>query len=367
MKGSPAAAGAFDERHAGGPQEEEVLNTAKFRPARRGRHVTRLACTATAVLWAASAAAAEVPTTARKLDWPQRPVRLLVPFAPGGGTDIVARLLAPTLGDTIGQPVVVDNRSGAAGNIAMEIVARAQPDGHTVLVSNVSTASINPILYAGTLKFDPLKELAGVTMLAAIPNLLVSGVGFPPASFKELVAYTRARPGQLNYSTPLGGYSHLDMLDLSSRTGMKLVNVPSKGAGSSAASLISGEIHFSIANAASSTPQVKAGRMKAFATTAPKRLSDLPDVPTFTELGLPGVGSDNWNGLFVPARTPRAIVERLHQATVEVLQRPAVIESYAKVAVPVAVSRSPAEFDAFVRTEVGRWARIIKENQIRLD
>jgi tripartite-type tricarboxylate transporter receptor subunit TctC len=319
------------------------------------------------VIGAMPAPPAHAQQKGQKVDWPQRPVRLVVPFAPGGGTDIVARLLAPTLGEALGHSVIVDNRSGAAGNIAMEIVARAQPDGHTVLVSNVSTASINPILYAGTLKFDPLKELAGVTLLAAIPNLLVSGAGFPPATFKELLAYARARPGQLNYSTPLGGYSHLDMLDLSSRTGIKMVNIPSKGAGSSAASIISGEIHFSLANAASTTPQVKAGRMKAFATTAPRRLSDLPDVPTFTELGLAGVGSDNWNGLFVPARTPRAIVNRLHQATVEVLQRPAIVEAYAKVAVPVAVSRTPEEFDAFVRSEVTRWARIIKDNQIRLD
>ncbi|MBC7779386.1 MAG: tripartite tricarboxylate transporter substrate binding protein, partial [Proteobacteria bacterium] len=296
-----------------------------------------------------------------------RPVRLVVPFAPGGGTDIVARLLAPPLGEVLGQSVIVDNRAGAAGNIAMEIVARAQPDGYTVLVSNVSTASINPILYAGTLKFDPVKELAGVTLLAAIPNLLVSGAGFPPTSFKEVIAYARARPGQMNYSTPLGGYSHLDMLDLAARTGMQLVNVPSKGAGSSAASIINGEIHFSIANAASTTAQVKAGRMKAFATTATKRLPDLPDVPTFTELGFAGVGSDNWNGLFVPAKTPRATVNRLHQATVGVLTRPAIQEGYAKVSVPVAVSRSPEEFDAFVRTELARWGRIIKENQIRLD
>ena len=326
-----------------------------------------VAAVALAALLGVPAQPAHAQQKGGKLDWPQRPVRLVVPFAPGGGTDIVARLLAPSLGESLGQSVIVDNRSGAAGNIAMEIVARAQPDGHTVLVSNVSTASINPILYAGTLKFDPLKELAGVTLLAAIPNLLVSGAGFPPVNFKELLAYARARPGQLNYSTPLGGYSHLDMLDLSSRTGIKMVNVPSKGAGSSAASIISGEIHFSLANAASTNPQVRAGRMKAFATTAPKRLSDLPEVPTFAELGLAGVGSDNWNGLFLPARTPRAIVNRLHQATVEVLQRPAIVESYAKVAVPVAVSRSPEEFDAFVRSEVVRWTRIIKDNQIRLD
>jgi tripartite-type tricarboxylate transporter receptor subunit TctC len=157
------------------------------------------------------------------------------------------------------------------------------------------------------------------------------------------------------------------MLDLAARTGMKMVNVPSKGAGSSAASIISGEIHFSIANAASTTPQVKAGRMKAFATTAPKRLADLPDVPTFTEHGLAGVGSDNWNGLFLPSRTPRPVVNRLYQATVEVLQRPAIVEAYAKVAVPVATSASPEAFDSFVKSEVARWSRIIKDNQIRLD
>jgi tripartite-type tricarboxylate transporter receptor subunit TctC len=337
------------------------------RNARRCRSITLVRAAAGAALLAAAPASALAQPAAQKADWPQRPVRLVVPFAPGGGTDIVSRLLAQPLSESIGQPVVVDNRSGAAGNIAMEIVARAQPDGHTVLVSNVSTASINPILYAGTLKFDPLKELAGVTLLAAIPNLLVSGANFPPANFKELVAYARARPGQLNFSTPLGGYSHLDMLDLAARTGMKLVNVPSKGAGSSAASIINGEIHFSIANAASTTPQVKAGRMKAFATTAPKRLADLPEVPTFAELGLPGVGSDNWNGLFLPARTPRPIVARMHQATVEVLQRPAIIEAFAKVAVPVATSASPEAFDAFVKTEVARWSRIIKDNQIRLD
>ena len=346
---------------------DEKKSRPGYAPDTRWRMSCLLGAIGSLALVTAAPSSVHAQAGAQKLDWPQRPVRLVVPFAPGGGTDIVARLLAPTLAEAIGQSVIVDNRSGAAGYIAMEIVARAQPDGHTVLVSNVSTASINPILYAGTLKFDPLKELTGVTLLAAIPNLLVSGAGFPPGSFKELLAYARARPGQLNYSTPLGGYSHLDMLDLASRTGMKLVNVPSKGAGSSAASIISGEIHFSIANAASTTPQVKAGRMKAFATTAPKRLSDLPEVPTFGELGLSGVGSDNWNGLFLPARTPRAIVNRLHQATVEVLQRPAIVESYAKVAVPVATSRSPEEFDAYVKSEVVRWARIIKENQIRLD
>jgi tripartite-type tricarboxylate transporter receptor subunit TctC len=299
--------------------------------------------------------------------WPTRPVRLVVPFAPGGGTDIVARLVAPTLGEIVGQSVLVDNRSGAAGNIAVEIVARAQPDGHTVLLNNVSTASVNPTLFAHVLKVRPEQDLTGVTLLAAIPNLLVSGAGFPATTVKELVAHARARPGQMNFSSPLGGYSHLDMLDFAARAGFTAVNVPSKGAGSSAASIIAGEIHFSIVNAASAISFVRQGRMRAYATTAAKRLPELPDVPTLTEAGYPGVGSDNWNGLFLPARTPAPVVDRLFAATLQALQRDAVREGFAKANVPIAVSASPAEFNAFVKKEIARWAKIIKDNNIRVD
>ena len=299
--------------------------------------------------------------------YPSKAIRLIVPFAPGGATDIVARIMAQGLSEVLGQQVVVDNRAGASGNIGVEMAAKALPDGYTLLIHNVSTGAINPIAFASTLKFDPTKDLVGVTLLAAVPNLLVSGAGFPPNSMKELVEYAKARPGQLNYSNPIGAYSHLDMLEFMAKAGIQMVNVPSKGAGSSFAPVIAGEIHFSFLNAATVTPQVKAGRMKAFVTTAKKRLPDLPDVPTMAEAGYPGMGSVNWNGFFVPAKTPRAIIDRLAAATTEVLQRPQVQAAFVKAGVPLTPSASPEEFQEFVRSELKRWARIIKENNVKFE
>jgi tripartite-type tricarboxylate transporter receptor subunit TctC len=299
--------------------------------------------------------------------WPSRSVRLIIPFALGGATDIVARILAPALGETLGQPFVVENRPGAAGNIGVELVVRANPDGHTVLVGNISTNAINPTAFAATLKFDPAKELAPVTLLASVPNVLVSGAAFPPGNFKDLIEYARARPGQMNYSNPLGSYSHLDTLDLLGRTGVKAVLIPSKGAGSTLTSIINGEIHFSFLNAASITPHVKGGRMKAFATTARERLPDLPEVPTMGEVGFSEVGSVNWNGFFMPVKTPRPIVGKLHSATLQVMQRKQVHDAFANSAVPVTLSKSPEEFQEFVNAEIKRWARIIKDNDIRLE
>ncbi len=308
-----------------------------------------------------------VSAAERATAWPTKPVRLIVPFAPGGATDIVARILAQGLAETLGQQFVVDNRSGASGNIGVEMAVRSLPDGYTVVINNVSTGAINPIAFASTLKYDSTKELTGVALLASIPNLLVSGAGFPPSTIKDLIEYAKARPGQLNYSNPVGAYSHLDMLEFMSKAGIQMVNVPSKGAGSSFASIIAGEIHFSFLNAATVTPQVKANRMKAFVTTAKKRLTELPEVPTMAEAGFPGMGSVNWNGFFVPAKTPRAIVDKLAATTSQVLLRPAVQEAFVKAGVPLTPSASPEEFQEFVRAEQKRWARIIKENNVKFE
>ena len=299
--------------------------------------------------------------------WPERPVRLIVPFAPGGATDIVARILAPALSDALGQQFIVDNRTGANGNIAIEIAARAQPDGYTILVSNVSTSAINPTAFASMFKVDPIKSLTGVTLLGAIPNLLVAGSNFPPNTVKELIDYAKARPGQLNYSNPIGAYSHFDMLEFTKKAGVKMVNVPSKGAGSSFASIIAGEIQCSFLNAATVTPMVKAGRMKAYVTTAAQRLSELPETPTMAEAGFPGIGSVNWNAFFVPAGTPRAIIVKLHAAAVEAGRRPQIQEAFAKSGVPMIVSKSPEEFQEYLRGEIKRWARIIKDNDVKFE
>lgn len=304
-----------------------------------------------------------VPPAAAQ-SWPAKPVRMLVPFAPGGATDIVARILAPALGEALGQQFVVDNRSGASGNIALELVAKAQPDGHTILVSNVATSSINPTGFAKVLKFDPAKELTGVVLVASVPSLLCAGSNFPPNSFREMIDYIRARPGQLNYSNPIGNHSHLSMLDFLAKAGLQMVNVPSKGAGSAFSTLISGEIHVSFQNSATATPQIRNGRLKAFVTNAKQRLPELPDVPTMSESGFPGLESVNWNGLFVPAQTPRAVIDRLNAAMQQIMQRPQVREQFARQGVPVTLSRTPEEFQDYVRAETARWAKIIRDNNV---
>jgi len=175
-------------------------------------------------------------------DFPQRPIRFVIPYVPGGATDIVARLIGPRLTEILNQQIVIDNRVGASGNIALELVAKSAPDGYTLLVGNVSTNSINPVGFATTLKFDPAKALSGITLMASIPNALVAGAGFPPNTLKDVITYTRARPGQLNHGGPIGSYAHLDLLALLNATGMRMVHVPSKGgAGTAITTLVNGE------------------------------------------------------------------------------------------------------------------------------
>jgi tripartite-type tricarboxylate transporter receptor subunit TctC len=312
--------------------------------------------------WISSAPA----QTARE-SYPQRPIRVLIPFAPGGATDIVARMLQPKLSERLGQQIVPDNRAGAAGNIAVELVATAQPDGYTVLIGNISTNSINPILFARTMKANALKDLTGVTLLASIPNVILGGPKLPASTLKEAIAYVRERPGQLNYSAPLGSYSHLDMLALSAAAGIKMVHVPSKGAGETLPLLMRGETHITNSNVASNIGPIRAGQIKAYAVTSTKRLAELPEVPTLTEAGFPGIGSMNWNGMFLPARTPPAVVEKLFAATVAVMREPEMQELFAKRSVPLVLSASPAEFNAYVLSESRRWDRIIKDNNVRID
>ena len=299
-------------------------------------------------------------------DFPQRPIRLVVPFAAGGATDIVARMLGPKLAERFGQQVVVDNRAGAAGNIAVEIVATAQPDGYTLLVGNISTNSINPILFP-KMKVDAIRDLTGVTLLASIPNAILAGPKVPGTTLKEAIAWARERQGQLNYSAPLGSYSHLDMLALTAAAGLKMTHIPSKGAGETLTLLMRGETHLTESNVASNIGPIRAGQIKALAVTAPTRIPDLPDVPTLAESGFPGIGSMNWNGLFAPAKTPKPVIDKLFAATIAVMRDPELQELFNKRAVPMALSASPAEFDAYVRSEHQRWLKIIKDNNVRID
>jgi tripartite-type tricarboxylate transporter receptor subunit TctC len=325
------------------------------------RTISLLAAMLSATVPAANAAQADAQ------NFPSRPIRLVVPYAPGGATDIVARVLAPKLSERLGQQIVVDNRAGAAGNIAVELVATAQPDGYTLLIGNISTNAINPILFASKSKINAIRDLTGVTLLVSIPNLILGGPKVSATTLKEAIAYAKERPGQLNYSAPLGSYSHLDMLAFTAAAGIKMVHLPSKGAGETLPALMRGEAHITESNVASNIGAIKAGQIKAYAVTSVKRVAELPEVPTMTEAGFPGIGSLNWNGMFAPARTPRPVIDKLFAATVAVLKEPEMQEFMAKRSIPLDLSASPAEFNAYVQSEMKRWDKIIRDNNVRID
>jgi tripartite-type tricarboxylate transporter receptor subunit TctC len=292
---------------------------------------------------------------------------MVVPFAPGGATDIIARILESRLSQKLGQQVVVDNRSGAAGNIAVELVATAAPDGYTLLVGNISTNSINPLLFSKNMTVNALRDLSGVTQLVAIPNFVVGSPKVPANTLKEALDYAKARQGQLNFGAPLGSYSHLDMLALTARAGVKMVHLPTKGAGETMTNLIRGDSHIQISNVASNIGPVRAGQIKAFAVTSEKRLTDAPTVPTMAEAGFPGIGSLNWNGLFAPVRTPRTVVDRVFRETVAAMKELEAEGQLVKRQLPIALSASPKDADDYVRAEAKRWESIIRENKVSIE
>jgi tripartite-type tricarboxylate transporter receptor subunit TctC len=217
------------------------------------------------------------------------------------------------------------------------------------------------------MKVNALKDLAPITKLVAIPNFILGSPKLPADTLKEALAYAKARPGQLNFQAPLGSYSHLDMLALTAAAGVKMVHLPSKGAGETVTAMLRGDIHITESNVASNIGAVKAGRVKAYAVTSEKRLADMPDVPTMAEAGFPGIGSLNWNGLFAPARTPRPIVAKLHATVVASMKELDAEGGLGKRQLPISLSASPEEFAAFVQSEAKRWEKIIRDNGVKID
>jgi tripartite-type tricarboxylate transporter receptor subunit TctC len=311
-------------------------------------------------------AAAQTASTGSGQAYPDRPIRMLIPFAPGGATDIIARMIEPKMSRSLGQQIVIDNRAGAAGNIAVELTAQAQPDGYTLLVGNISTNSINPLLFAKRMKVNAVKDLTGVTKLVAIPNFLL-GSPKMPATLKEAIEYARGRQGQLNFGAPLGSYAHLDMLAFTAKAGIKMVHIPTKGAGETLTNLLRGDSHIQISNVASNIGPVRAGQIRAYAVTSEKRLLELPSVPTMPEAGFPGIGSLNWNGIFAPAKTPKPVLAKLHASAVAAMKELEAEGVLEKRQTPLSVSSSPAEFDAYVLSELRRWDKIIKDNSVKID
>jgi tripartite-type tricarboxylate transporter receptor subunit TctC len=289
--------------------------------------------------------------------YPSRPVRVVVGFPPGGGTDILARVLAPRLSEHLGQPFVVENRPGATTNIASDLVAKSPPDGHTLLFTT-SALAINMSLYKN-LPFDALRDFAPISVFAQSPNLLVahSSAG---ASVKELLAQAKAKPGSMNYSSAGSGTSqHLAGELFKVRTGTYIVHIPYKGTAASLTAVIAGEVHFSFANVPAILGHVRSGRLKALAVLAPKRSDLMPDVPTMEEAGVAGVEVPVWYALLGPAGLPRDIVKALNDATVRAAnapdQRQKLVEQGAEP-----VGNTPEEFAKLLREEVAKWGEIVK-------
>ncbi len=299
--------------------------------------------------------------------FPQRPVRLIVPYSPGGATDITARQLAAKLGDVWGQQVIVDNRAGASGNIALELAARATPDGYTLQVGNVSTNAINETTFAKTLPIKPSRDLTGITNLIELPHLWVVSAAVPVASLKELVQHSKNT--RMNYgSAGVGSYPHLDAARFLKSAGVEMTHVPYKGgAGQMIPAIIGNEIQFMFINMASSIQNIRAGRIKPLATTWPTRRPELPDVPTVAEAGFPGYGTNAWNGLFVSSKIPAPLLKSIHATVVKVMEEPQMKEALAKQFMSVVVNKSPAEFQEFVLQEVKKWGKVAADNNITVE
>jgi tripartite-type tricarboxylate transporter receptor subunit TctC len=309
------------------------------------------------------------PVQAQDAPYPSKPIRIIVPLAPGGATDTIARVVAKQLSVVLNTPVLIENRTGAGGIIGLDAVARAPKDGYTIFTGNISTNAINQTIYADKMKFKPTEALAPVTMLATIPHTLVVSTKFEPKTVAELVAYAKANPGKVNHASPgVGSYPMLDMLNFERAAGLKMVHVPyAGGVGQYLAPMIANEVQVGFINASSVIEMVKAGKLRAIAVTTAERLPALPNVPTMAESGFPNIGTNAWNGMFAPAGTPQPILDKLYAATAEALQSPEVKEAFAKILIVPAASKSPADFDKFVRAETARWADIVNTLGVKVD
>jgi tripartite-type tricarboxylate transporter receptor subunit TctC len=315
--------------------------------------------------YALSACLIAASTAADAQDYPTRPVRLVVASTPGGGTDISARMIAPKLSEYLGQQVVIENRAGATTTIGVNFVARAAPDGYTLLMG-VSSLTINPHILKNV-PYDAVKDLAPVSQVVVAPNIMVSHPSLPVRSVKELIAFARARPGQLNFAAGGAGSSqHLAIELFLSMTGLKIVHVPYKGQGPALLDVMAGHVSLMMANVISALPQVKNGRIRAIGVTGLKRSAVAPDIPTIAEAGVPGYEVVQWYGVLAPAMTPRDIIAKLHAGTVRALQDPAIKERFTSDGGET-VGNTPEEFAAVIRADLKKWGKVVKDAGIKLD
>lgn len=303
---------------------------------------------------------------AQAADYPSKPIKIVVTFPPGGSADAIIRILSTRINDKMGQPLVIDNRPGAGGNIGLSVVAKAAPDGYVLGVGAAGGLTANSSLYP-QMPFDVAKDFQPITMLAAIPFVLVGHPSVPAENMQQLIAYAKSQPGKVSIGHGGNGTAmHLSTALFTQMTDLKMIEVPYRGSGPAAMDTLSGQIQLSITDLAAALPHIKAGKLKAFAVTSPKRLNNLPEVPTLSESGLTGYDSTGWFGLVAPAGTPAAIIQRLNTEFTAALNDEA-IKTQMRQSGMEPVATSMEGLDAYIKSETQKWAKVIRQANIKLN
>jgi len=296
--------------------------------------------------------------------YPNKPIRWVVPYAPGGGTDVIARPIALKLGEVLGYPIVYENRPGGGGLIAGELVSKAAPDGYTLLVGAGNTHIFATLLY-DRIPYDPVKDYAPITSFAEVPNVMVARASFAPKTIPDIIAYGKANPGRINWaSSGNGAGGHLALVLFAQKVGIKVVHVPYKGAGPATVAVLGGEADLLIANTGVFLPHIKSGRLRALAVLANNRLAILPDLPTLAEAGYPGIISGSFYGLLAPAGTRRPVIDKLRAELAKIIHAPESLARLENVGA-FAVASTPEQFAEYLRREVATWGPIVRENGIK--
>jgi tripartite-type tricarboxylate transporter receptor subunit TctC len=298
--------------------------------------------------------------------WPAKTLKIIVPYPPGGTSDILARALGPGITAALGQPVIIENKPGATGNVGADFVAKSAPDGYTLLLADIGSLAISPSVFT-TLPFDPVKDFAPVVMVAYSPHLLVVHPSVPAKDAKELIALAKAKPDTFNFAVSgVGGANHLAGIDFAQRAGLKWTYIPYKGGAQALTDMVGGQANVMFNGMLATYPFVQDGKLKVLAISSAKRFSAAPDIPTVAEQGMPGFETGSWQGIVAPANTPPEIVNKLHATVMKILATPELKDRLDKAGAEVR-AMSPAEFGGFIRAEKDRWAKVVKESGAKFD